>query len=74
MAEINLKRGFASPKMNPERQREIASSGGKAAHLGGKAYKWTSETARQAALKGIAKRRENALKKAEEAQALSHTS
>ena len=43
-------RGFAA--MDPERQREIASLGGKAAHAQGKAHRWTSETCREAAQKG----------------------
>ncbi len=43
-------RGFAS--MNPERQREIASKGGKAAHLKGTAHEWTSAEAREAGAKG----------------------
>jgi general stress protein YciG len=42
-------RGFAS--MNPEKKREIASKGGKAAHLQGTAHKWTSEEARIAGQK-----------------------
>lgn len=42
--------GFAG--MSPERQREIASNGGKAAHALGKANRWTSETARAAGRKG----------------------
>jgi general stress protein YciG len=44
------KRGFAS--IDPKRQREIASMGGKAAHASGNAYKWNSETAREAGKKG----------------------
>ena len=40
------KRGFAS--MDPERQREIASEGGKAAHESGNAHEFTSEEAREA--------------------------
>ncbi|UOD30536.1 hypothetical protein INH39_01950 [Massilia violaceinigra] len=39
-------RGFAS--MDPERQREIASEGGKAAHQKGTAHEFTSEEARRA--------------------------
>ena len=39
-------RGFAS--MDPERQREIASEGGKAAHEKGTAHEFTSEEARKA--------------------------
>jgi general stress protein YciG len=40
------KRGFAS--MDPARQREIASEGGKAAHQRGTAHEFTSEEARKA--------------------------
>lgn len=43
-------RGFAA--MNPERQREIASEGGKAAHQSGNAHEFTSEEAREAGRKG----------------------
>lgn len=43
-------RGFAS--MSPERQREIASKGGRAAHEKGTAHEWTAEEARQAGRKG----------------------
>jgi len=39
-------RGFAS--MDPERQRAIASEGGKAAHEKGTAHEFTSEEARRA--------------------------
>lgn len=43
-------RGFAS--MNPQRQREIAREGGKAAHIKGTAHEFTSEEARNAGRKG----------------------
>lgn len=43
-------RGFAS--MDPQRQREIASAGGKAAHEKGTAHEFTSEEARAAGRKG----------------------
>ncbi len=39
-------RGFAS--MDPDRQREIASQGGRAAHASGNAHEFTSEEAREA--------------------------
>ncbi len=39
-------RGFAS--MDPQRQREIASEGGRAAHASGNAHEFTSEEARRA--------------------------
>ncbi len=38
--------------MSPEKQREIASKGGRAAHQKGTAHEWTSEEARQAGRKG----------------------
>jgi uncharacterized protein len=44
------RRGFAS--MSPEKQREIASKGGRAAHTKGTAHEWTSEEARAAGQKG----------------------
>ncbi len=44
------KRGFAS--MDEERQREIASMGGKAAHAKGTAHEFDSEEARAAGSKG----------------------
>jgi len=40
------KRGFAS--MDPNKQREIASEGGRAAHESGNAHEFTSEEARKA--------------------------
>lgn len=43
-------RGFAS--MDREKQREIASKGGKAAHQSGNAHEFTSEEAREAVRKG----------------------
>jgi uncharacterized protein len=44
------KRGFAS--MSPDKQKLIASKGGKTAHRKGTAHKWTSEEARRAGQKG----------------------
>src|SRR5690606_3909591 len=44
------RRGFAS--MSPEKQREIASKGGRAAHAKGTAHEWTSEEARVAGRQG----------------------
>ena len=38
--------------MDPERQREIAREGGKAAHQSGNAHEFTSEEARKAGRKG----------------------
>ena len=48
--ERKERRGFAS--MTPEKQKEIASKGGRAAHQKGTAHEWTSEEARQAGRKG----------------------
>lgn len=44
------KRGFAS--MDPEKQREIASKGGRAAHEKGTAHEFTPEEAAAAGRKG----------------------
>jgi general stress protein YciG len=44
------RRGFAS--MSAEKQREIASKGGRAAHMKGTAHEWTSDEARKAGRKG----------------------
>ncbi|MBD6616777.1 stress-induced protein [Komarekiella sp. 'clone 1'] len=44
------KRGFAS--MDEDKQREIASKGGQAAHEKGTAHEFTSEEAREAGQKG----------------------
>ena len=43
-------RGFAS--MDQNKQREIASKGGRAAHSKGAAHQWTCEEAREAGRKG----------------------
>jgi len=43
-------RGFAA--MSPEKQKQIASEGGRAAHRLGVAHEWSSEEARQAGRKG----------------------
>ena len=51
-------RGFAS--MDPQRQREIASEGGRAAHASGNAHEFTSEEARAAGRKGGESRGKNA--------------
>jgi hypothetical protein len=55
MAEAMLerkkeRRGFAS--MSADKQREIASKGGRAAHMKGTAHEWTSDEARYAGRKG----------------------
>jgi general stress protein YciG len=46
----NAQRGFAL--MDPDRQREIARKGGKAAHEKGTAHQFTSDEARDAGRKG----------------------
>lgn len=38
--------------MSPEKQREIASKGGRAAHQKGTAHEWTTDEARTAGRKG----------------------
>lgn len=45
-----LRRGFAC--MTTDKQKEIASKGGRAAHEKGTAHEWTSDEARQAGRKG----------------------
>lgn len=44
------RRGFAA--MDPQKQREIASKGGRASHEKGTGHQWSSETARAAGRKG----------------------
>ncbi len=44
------KRGFAS--MDPNKQKQIASRGGIAAHKKGTAHEWSSQEARKAGHKG----------------------
>ncbi len=46
----NSNRGFAS--MDPDKQREIASEGGKASHEKGTGHEFSSEEAREAGRKG----------------------
>jgi general stress protein YciG len=48
--ERKERRGFAS--MSPEKQREIASKGGRAAHEKGTAHEWTADEARSAGRRG----------------------
>jgi hypothetical protein len=55
-------RGFAG--MDPIKQREIASLGGKSAHRSGKAHQFTPEEAREAGRKGAAARARNRANKA----------
>jgi len=54
-SKIIKNRGFAS--MDPQRQREIAAMGGRAAHEKGTGHLWTSEEAREAGLKSWARRK-----------------
>lgn len=44
------KRGFAA--MSADKQKEIASLGGKASHAKGTGHEWTKETAKEAGRKG----------------------
>ena len=50
METRKLRRGFAA--MSKEKQREIASKGGRAAHEKGTAHEWTTAEARAAGRKG----------------------
>ena len=57
MAGKGRGRGFAS--MDKNKQRMIASKGGRAAHAKGTAHKWTSDEARKAGQKGGRARQKN---------------
>ncbi|MGV8804371.1 MAG: KGG domain-containing protein [Polaromonas sp.] len=48
--DAKSRRGFAG--MDPERQRAIASEGGRAAHQSGNAHQFNSEEAREAGRRG----------------------
>ncbi len=50
MAKNKKPQGFAS--MTPEKQREAARKGGRAAHEKGTAHEWNTEEARAAGRKG----------------------
>lgn len=50
-------RGFAS--MDKNKQRAIASKGGRAAHTRGTGHEWTSEEARAAGRKGGLRQQQN---------------
>ncbi len=63
--KTSSKRGFAS--MDPQRQREIASLGGKAAHASGRAHEFNSAEAREAGRKGGRAGRRKAAEAAEAA-------
>lgn len=49
-SQPSARRGFAA--MEPERQRQIASQGGKAAHASGNAHEFNTAEAREAGRKG----------------------
>jgi uncharacterized protein len=57
------KRGRGFAVMDPQRQREIAALGGRAAHEKGTAHQFTSEEAREAGRKGGTNRALSRLKK-----------
>lgn len=57
MRQKKSKRGFAS--MQSEKQKMIASRGGKTAHKNGTAHVWTAEEARKAGQKGGKARHKN---------------
>jgi hypothetical protein len=57
MTETKKPQGFAA--LTPERRKEIASLGGKAAHAQGVGHQWTEETARIAGRKGGTARQAN---------------
>lgn len=59
-------RGFAS--MDAEKQREIASKGGKAAHRKGTAHEFTSAEAAEAGRKGGMARAQNRARQQQEQQ------
>ena len=65
-------RGFAS--MDPERQRQIASEGGRAAHEKGTAHEFTSEEAREAGRKGGMARSANRQKASQSTESSSGSS
>ena len=50
MEQPKARRGFAA--MSPQKQREIASKGGRVAHEKGAAHEWSVDEARQAGRKG----------------------
>jgi len=61
------RRGFAV--MEPSRQREIASKGGKAAHEKGTAHRWSEQEAKEAGRKGGAASHRNGHRTASRGQA-----
>ena len=69
---MGTKRGFSS--MSPDKQREIASKGGKAAHQKGTAHEFTSEEARVAGRKGGAASRTRRARQADDQSRHPHSS
>jgi len=65
------RRGFAV--MDPNRQREIASKGGKAAHEKGTAHRWSEQEAKEAGRKGGAASHRNGHRTALRGQAAEET-
>ncbi len=65
-------RGFA--RMSAEKQREIASKGGRAAHQKGTAHEFTSEEAREAGRKGGERSHRNRTQSAGEPEQTGSTS
>ena len=63
-------RGFAS--MDPEKQRSIASKGGKAAHEKGHAHEWTVDEAREAGRKGGAASHRHIVREEDNRQTTEH--
>ena len=61
------RRGFAV--MDPAKQKEIASKGGRAAHLKGTAHRWSEEEAKEAGRKGGAASHRNGHRTTEAARA-----
>lgn len=65
------RRGFAV--MDPARQREIASKGGRAAHEKGTAHRWSEQEAKEAGRKGGAASHRNGHRTATRAHAVNDT-
>lgn len=61
--ETATTRGFAG--ISPERRRELASKGGRAAHRKGTGRQWTAEQARAAAMIAVNNKRARAAKAAQ---------
>ncbi len=70
------RRGFAA--MDPSRQKELASRGGKASHAKGTGHEWSRDAARTAGktggiASGIARNRKKAIREAQKAAAETKT-